>query len=110
MDEFFSATLLGKFFVKTVWETAFVIFIFSTYYLHMLMRFLKSTLGVPQSVVRYLMAYVSLQRSMLEPSVEPLKFDALVWAWQGFQIGVAIVLLINLINAVANAHKLKKSN
>lgn len=110
LDDFFFATLLGKFFVKTLGEALLVVIMFSTSHLQRIFSFMRGVLGVPQGVLRYVKAWVSLQRSLLEPSVEPLKFDALVWAWQGVLILTHVVLIVMLINAVATAHKLKKSN
>lgn len=110
MEDFFFASMLGKFFVKTVSEALFVILMFSTAHLQRITGFLRNGLGVPQSIVRYVMAWVGIQRGLLEPSLEPLQFDALVWAWQGVILVTAVTLLITLINATATAHKLKKSH
>jgi hypothetical protein len=106
IEDFFMATILGKFFVKTIGEIFFVIIMFSTGHLQMIVKAIRSVF--PPRIGTYFMAWMSLNRRLLEPGNEPLKFDAFVWGWQILVTLAVLTMMVSLLQSLATAHKLNR--
>ena len=100
------ATILGKFFIKTIGEIFFVIIMFSTGHLQLIVKAIRAVL--PPRIGTYFMAWMSLNRRLLEPSNEPMKFDAFVWGWQILVTLAILTMMVSLIQSLATAHKLNR--
>lgn len=106
IEDFFMSTLLGKFFLKTIGEIFFVIIMFSTNHLQRIVKVIRVIL--PSRIGTYFMAWMSLNRRLLEPSNEPIKFDAFIWGWQILVTIVVIAMMVFLVQSLATAHKLNR--
>jgi hypothetical protein len=106
IEDFFMSTLLGKFFLKTIGEIFFVITMFSTSHLQRIVKVIRMVL--PSRIGTYFMAWMSLNRRLLEPSNEPIKFDAFIWGWQILVTIAVVVMAVSLIQSLASAHKLNR--